>query len=119
MLKYIPCLGIILAWLPWSWGVPRIFFCRFCKISKAEFSENPLAIGKIRTSQDFEEVLYVIEEDDIPNYKGIKSSSVLNSLKNYHVTQGLPPCLAHDIFEGVANYDVTLILSKLVGIQII
>lgn len=33
---------------------------------------------------------------------GLKFDSIFNLLKYFHVAQpGLPPCIAHDLFEGV------------------
>ena len=44
--------------------------------------------------------------------KGIKLRSVFNDFPNFHVCQpGLPPCLGHDIFEGVLSYDLGLYLN--------
>ena len=40
-----------------------------------------------------------------PNFSslyGMKCNSRLHSLKFFHVTSGLPPDLAHDLFEGFA-----------------
>lgn len=46
---------------------------------------------------------------------GIKADSIFNRLVYYHVCQpGLPPCLAHDLFEGVVDYDLSLCLHFLV-----
>ena len=42
---------------------------------------------------------------------GIKQRSCFNSLKYYHVVDGLPPDIAHDIFEGVARDIVMLLLA--------
>ena len=51
----------------------------------------------------------------MPNHKGIKFDSVFNSLSTFHVcTPGLPPCLGHDLFEGVVKHDVKLILDHLI-----
>lgn len=52
----------------------------------------------------------------MPSYgepsRGIKSDSVLNKLKYYHVANpGLPPCLAHDMYEGVVQYDLMLSIN--------
>lgn len=33
---------------------------------------------------------------------GIKERSCLNDLEYFHVINGLPPDLAHDMFEGIA-----------------
>lgn len=47
--------------------------------------------------------------------KGIKADSALNVLKYYHVcTPGRAPCIAHDYFEGIVQYDLWLALDDLV-----
>ena len=48
--------------------------------------------------------------------KGVKRKSIFNELlKHFHVCQpGLPPCIGHDLFEGVVQYDVALCIKKLV-----
>lgn len=49
------------------------------------------------------------------NSKGVKANSCLNELSFFHVCQpGLPPCLAHDILEGILQYDMQLFLNYLV-----
>ncbi|XP_074031616.1 uncharacterized protein [Leptinotarsa decemlineata] len=49
------------------------------------------------------------------HYRKVKSDSVLNRLTHFHVcSPGLPPCLGHDIFEGVVQYDVMLVLNYLI-----
>nr|XP_023666586.1 uncharacterized protein LOC111843326 [Paramormyrops kingsleyae]XP_023666587.1 uncharacterized protein LOC111843326 [Paramormyrops kingsleyae] len=49
---------------------------------------------------------------------GIKDNSVFNKLSNFHVCQpGLPPCLAHDLFEGVVDYDLAMYLQFLIKRQ--
>lgn len=46
------------------------------------------------------------------HYKGVKSNSVLNNLEHFHVCNpGLPPCIGHDMFEGVVQYDLMLIIN--------
>lgn len=48
--------------------------------------------------------------------KGIKTRSPLNKLSNFHVCSlGLPPCIAHDLLEGVVNYDLCLILKNIIS----
>ena len=46
---------------------------------------------------------------------GIKQRPCLNSLKYFHVIDGLPPDIAHDIFEGVATDTVCNIITGLVS----
>lgn len=43
--------------------------------------------------------------------KGIYCDSIFNTLKYVHVCQpGLPPCIGHDLFEGVVAYDLAIYL---------
>ena len=37
---------------------------------------------------------------------GINRDSILNTLAYFHVTEGLPPDIMHDILEGVLQYEV-------------
>lgn len=47
--------------------------------------------------------------------KGVKKNSLLNNLANFNVcSPGLPPCIAHDLLEGVVSYDLCLILKDLI-----
>lgn len=47
--------------------------------------------------------------------KGIKYNSAFNQLNFYHVClPGLPPCLGHDVFEGVLAYDLKLFIDYFV-----
>ena len=49
------------------------------------------------------------------NVSGIRQSSPFNVLQSYHVCMpGLPPCIAHDLFEGVVAYDIMLIIEYFV-----
>ncbi len=48
---------------------------------------------------------------------GVKFDSVFNQLKYYHVCQpGLPPCLGHDLFEGVVSVDLAMYIKHLVTV---
>lgn len=46
---------------------------------------------------------------------GIKMNSPLNEIPNFHVVTGLPPDAMHDILEGIAPYEIVLILKKLIS----
>jgi len=45
---------------------------------------------------------------------GIKSRSVLNKSRYYHVVGGLPPDAMHDILEGVLHYSVKETLKVMI-----
>lgn len=96
------------------------YFCRYCNITLKEFHADPTCVGAVRTVEDYELALKQLEDENtarsLNNVKGIKFNSPFNVLKYYHVCKaGLPPCLGHDIFEGVGDYDVALILKNLVN----
>ena len=45
---------------------------------------------------------------------GIHHDSILNSSQFYHVTEGLPPDIMHDILEGALQYEVKELLKYLI-----
>ena len=69
--------------------------------------------GLQRTPESYNRALSALETDQTStNIKGIKVKCVFNDLKSFHVCQpGLPPCLGHDIFEGVLSVDLALYLK--------
>ena len=87
------------------------YFCRYCLISKYEFLNNPLFTAELRNPMN-----YYIHTNSNENTYGLKSDSIFNSLSHFHVANpGLPPCLGHDLFEGVVAYDVQLYLQYFVS----
>ena len=90
------------------------YMCRFCLITQTEFQENPLSHAELRTVENYEEAIAHIEQHEKP-FKGIFRNSAFNGLRYFHVcSPGLPPCLGHDIFEGIVRYDLALYIKDLV-----
>lgn len=88
------------------------FFCRYCEIDRDTFIENPLARGIKRTvTENVNNISIYQETEDLIRSKGIKTDSVFNELKYFHTVWGLPPCLAHDISEGIGAFDLSFILN--------
>ena len=78
----------------------------------------PIESFILRTKELYKNNLQSIELD--PNHSslyGIKSDSCLHSLNFFHVTAGLPPDLAHDLFEGFGVDLVTNVIVHLVKAQ--
>lgn len=45
-------------------------------------------------------------------YQGIKFSSIFNELEHFHIcAPGLPPCIGHDLFEGIVAFDLKLFID--------
>lgn len=73
-------------------------FCRFCDINRVTFTTTPLAKASIKTAETW-------------SYSHLQASN----LTFFHIWQpGLPPCLGHDLFEGVVSCDLALYISHLV-----
>lgn len=71
--------------------------CRYCVIKRSHWKsqEYPNLDAPHFTPNLFRQEIE-------PN---LISKPIFNELENFHTSSGLPPCLAHDLFEGVAAYD--------------
>lgn len=88
------------------------YFCRYCKVMRSEFDSDPNVCGPQRTPESYNSAVVDLQTEDHQDVKGVKVNSVFNELKAFHLCQpGLPPCLGHDIFEGVLSYDLALYLK--------
>lgn len=104
------------------------YFCRYCLVTKQSFESDGGAFKTYpsRTIDSYKKVIDRLNKKQmvLPTKKknnkpilieGIKFNSVFNKLNYYHVClPGLPPCLGHDVFEGVLSYDVKLFLDYLI-----
>ncbi|KAF3844341.1 hypothetical protein F7725_020856 [Dissostichus mawsoni] len=71
---------------------------------------EPHLCGTTRTAQSYQSHLQDLKISDTNSVCGIKSDSPFNQLGHFHVCQpGLPPCLGHDMFEGIVSYDLALL----------
>lgn len=95
----------------------RLNFCRYCEIDRKTFQTDPLSRGTNRTAQSYRD--HVKSNDRDPTVSGgVKSDSVFNELTYFHVCQpGLPPCLGHDLFEGIVSSDLALYIKHLVRVD--
>ncbi|KAI4899943.1 hypothetical protein NFI96_032087 [Prochilodus magdalenae] len=101
-------------------------------VSKMHLPEDPNVLEDVRDGKIFKENTLL---QDLPSsisietsvaklslgsknsVDGVKFDSVFNSLEHFHVCQpGLPPCLGHDLFEGIVSVDLQLFLKHLVSI---
>jgi len=68
-----------------------------------------LAPGPLRTTESYARCVEQLGAHP-EGVKGIVASSPLLEAPSYHVVDGTPPCVDHDLFEGVVPYDVILVL---------
>ena len=80
-------------------------FCRFCNCSQENLKAIlPSLSFSLRTSEGYgNNVLNINANTTLSSVYGIKENSSLNCLQYYHIINGLPPDIAHDIFEGFAT----------------
>ncbi|KAK3911164.1 2,3,4,5-tetrahydropyridine-2,6-dicarboxylate N-acetyltransferase [Frankliniella fusca] len=92
-----------------------IYFCRYCTVDRKTFFSNdgPFLTYPQRTPAVYRECLL---GENITTKKGVKFDSEFNKLSSFHVCDfGLPPCYAHDCYEGFAKYDMALFIHYFVG----
>ncbi|XP_043463963.1 uncharacterized protein LOC122499583 isoform X1 [Leptopilina heterotoma] len=89
------------------------YFCRFCNITRKSLLSNDFTINDLRNRWS-----YTVCSRNAEKTKklclGVSGNSPLNCLKHFHVCNpGLPPCIAHDLYEGIVPYDLMLIVKDL------
>lgn len=94
--------------------------CRFCTVERRYlFSPHALSgVFELRTQANYNnDVLTSQADDSLSAEKGVKFMSLFNDMKYFHVcAPGLPPCLAHDLFEGIVSFDLSLYIQYIVTV---
>lgn len=86
------------------------YMCRYCLATRCEVSAKPFTGQSLeRNRENYSAAVEFLDSNPTENsHEGIKRDSVFNELTYFHVTSGLPPCVAHDLFEGLLSYDLAL-----------
>ncbi|KAK3920786.1 Beta-centractin [Frankliniella fusca] len=92
------------------------YFCRFCDITKMSFRSNPSITKPQRSKESYNLCVLRSNLTGKPS-KGVKASSEFNTLKLFHATSHLVPCIAHDLFEGVVSWDMAGIIAHFVNVK--
>ena len=94
-----------------SFSIQR--FCRFCMCTRRALKSGPFpSIHQERTIDNYDRhVSLVTDDSSLSSVYGVKNQSVLNDLQYFHVTEGLPPDVAHDLLEGVCKDTILKIVS--------
>jgi len=87
--------------------------CRYCLVIKKPDCVDSLSFtAEIRTPDNYNADVDAASNNAFSH--NVIQQSVLNDLKFFHVClPGLPHCLGHDLFEGIIQYDLALMLKKL------
>lgn len=81
--------------------------CRFCSIEKADLDNLNIANTPKRTPASYNDQVEVVSINPaMSSIYGVKSNSVLNNLRYFHVVGGMPSDIAHDLFESGLACDI-------------
>lgn len=79
--------------------------CRFCLATRQEIQDTEIRSGhfSLRTKQDHDRHIAEVQQDaQMSKQYGVKGSCPLsNFLEHFHVVDGFPPDILHDLLEGV------------------
>jgi len=95
-----------------------LYCCRYCLTTLPDFQNN-LHSPTMRSSSSHEshvKLLAEVERSSSDHVCGVKENSCFNELSGYNVCDpGLPPCIAHDLLEGVVSHDMILFIKYFIG----
>ena len=89
--------------------------CRFCMVTNVELQKVHEADAlKLRTRESYDEQALAVRLDErLATDYGIRHSSEFIS-GSFHVVNGLPPDIMHDLLEGVVPFELALTLRALI-----
>ncbi|KAJ8677266.1 hypothetical protein QAD02_013053 [Eretmocerus hayati] len=93
------------------------YLCRLCLITRKQFGREGGAMKEYvwRSVDSYTRAVGRVSDTNVDSHEGVEFNSVFNDLDHFHVCMGLPPCLGHDVFEGVVAYDLILFLNSFVA----
>lgn len=93
--------------------------CRFCMATQEGIQHAEVQSGAFqqRTKENLDhQVQEVLQDETMAPEYGVKRSCLLcNSLEYFHVINGFPPDLLHDLLEGIVPFELALCLKALIA----
>ncbi|KAK3909773.1 Replicase polyprotein 1ab [Frankliniella fusca] len=65
----------------------------------------------MRTRESYDKSVEAVERYSYDSHKGVVANCQFNQIESFHCVGAIPPCISHDLFEGVLSYDVSLALN--------
>lgn len=100
-------------------GFTALHCCRFCMAEIDDVRKLYTEVQNlIRTEEKHEKQIEELsaasgtEKKEVSKMYGINRGSLLSSLENYRVIDGIPPDIMHDVLEGVLPLTIRLFLNK-------
>ncbi|KAE8742218.1 hypothetical protein FOCC_FOCC012232 [Frankliniella occidentalis] len=92
------------------------YYCRFRNTKRAGRLRGDISVCAARTCTNYDRDADLADEAD-KSVRGVWEHSAFNSIPDFHVVNGLPPCLAHDVPEGFIPKDLFSALKTLVQLK--
>ena len=90
-------------------------FCRFCMVSRDELNDVCSEI-LLRSKEMYDEHVSSVQMDPtMASVYGTVSECCLNNLQFFHIVDGCPPDVSHDVYEGFAKDLVKLLIQHLIS----
>lgn len=91
--------------------------CHYCMATRDEINDKwHEEEFVIRTKQAHTRHVELIKQDPtLSSAYGVTGESCLSSLNSFDVTQGLPPDLMHDLYEGVIPFVMKHVIKRIVS----
>ncbi|XP_028418042.1 uncharacterized protein LOC114542794 isoform X2 [Dendronephthya gigantea] len=93
--------------------------CRFCLGTSVEFQERfSEELFTMRSRENYARQVDLVSTDpESASVYGVKKNSALNASKYFHVVDGLPSDIMHDILEGVLPFQIKVMLRKFIMVD--
>lgn len=94
-------------------------FRRTCLIKRPDFKIDYNKTAELRTQLSHDEQLreIIIDPKTKSSLYGFKGESILNSSRLFHITNNFVFDIMHDILEGVAQFDLKLIINEFINVK--
>ena len=91
-------------------------YCRLCMTDKAVCAVTCTEDGlTLRTAEQYSEQVKSVQEGTLVTKDcGIKGMCLLNALQYFHVTENVTVDIMHDLLEGIAPFELKLILFSFI-----
>lgn len=88
------------------------FYCRFCTRQKSDMCHDGVEhTNHMRNKENYTSAL---NTKDV-KLTGIKAECLFNQLDSFHAAQNFSADIAHDLYEGVCNYDLCEVLLHFIS----
>lgn len=97
------------------------YFCRFCKMYNVD-TQTTTKQNRSLLRTDASHVLDLdrsLQDPSASSGSGVKSACVFAELKYFSPVESFAPDVMHDIFEGIAKREISLLLKHLISSKVI